>query len=283
MTSEPVKSPQVLSLRAGFTMIELMVVVAIIVMASGVMGPTIIDFMKNRELEGVRGQFGNIFNLARLRAVNERRDISVVFFRGGPRIFDELQKSFKKDEDIWKSRGPALKGDPPEIWYGLGFAGGASSYDEDQAKQVAKSRNNPRTTIPRSIPSFSQWKESPRSIYRETSSRGGSSNSSNRSGRGNSGDDSRKYRTNDLFKVTFNRNGTMVFSDGCSDVPTSVFNNDGATGCPKTADVVILQLDSQMACFIDVRPTGQVRSKMRPLEEMPVVAGDVSSIRGVEK
>ncbi|MFP6738720.1 MAG: prepilin-type N-terminal cleavage/methylation domain-containing protein, partial [Planctomycetota bacterium] len=83
MTSEPVKSPQVISLRAGFTMIELMVVVAIIVMASGVMGPTIIDFMKNRELEGVRGQFGNIFNLARLRAVNERRDISVVFFRGG--------------------------------------------------------------------------------------------------------------------------------------------------------------------------------------------------------
>ena len=47
MTSEPVKSPQVISCRAGLTMIEMMVVVAIIVMASGVMGPTFIDFMKN--------------------------------------------------------------------------------------------------------------------------------------------------------------------------------------------------------------------------------------------
>ncbi|MEC9352412.1 MAG: type II secretion system protein, partial [Planctomycetota bacterium] len=60
MSSEPVKFPSPISLRAGFTMIELMVVVAIIVMASGVMGPTIIDFMKNRELVGIRGHFGKI-------------------------------------------------------------------------------------------------------------------------------------------------------------------------------------------------------------------------------
>ena len=83
--------------------------------------------------------------------------------------------------------------------------------------------------------------------------------------------------------MTFNRNGTMVFSDGCSDVPTSVFNNEGDAGRPKTADVVILQYDSPMACFIDVRPTGQVRSKSRPLGEIPAERGDVSSIRTVVK
>ena len=47
MTSEPVKGPRVVAARAGFTIIELMVVVAIIVMASGVMGPTLMDFMRN--------------------------------------------------------------------------------------------------------------------------------------------------------------------------------------------------------------------------------------------
>ena len=275
MTSEPVKGPRIVAARAGFTIIELMVVVAIIVMASGVMGPTLMDFMRNRELEGIRGQFGNIFNMARLQAVNQRRDISVVFFREGPRVFDELRKVFV-DKDVWSSKGPALAESPPEIWYGLGFAGGASSYDENRAKLVVASRNDKRKTVPRSIPSFSQWQESPRSSYRSV----GTKSSSRSSGAVNN---TRRYRTNDLFKVTFNRNGTMVFSDGCSDVPTSVFNNEGTAGRPKTADVVILQYDSQMACFIDVRPTGQVRSKSRPLGEIPAQRGDVSPIRTVVK
>ena len=275
MTSEPVKGARRVAMRAGFTIIELMVVVAIIVMASGVMGPTLIDFMKNRELEGIRGQFGNIFNMARLQAVNQRRDISVVFFREGPRVFDELRKVFV-DKDVWSSKGAALGELPPEIWYGLGFAGGVSSYDKDRDLAVFLSRKDRGKTIPRSIPPFSQWAESPRSIYSrgETKSRSGSSAA---------GNGARRYRTNDLFKVTFNRNGTMVFSDGCSDVPSSVFNNEGTAGRPRTADVVILQYDSQMACFIDVRPTGQVRSKSRPLGEIPSGPGDVSPIRTVVK
>ena len=65
MSFRQLKSDNGIRSRDGFTMIELMVVVAIIIMASGIMGPTIADFMKNRQLEGVRGQFGNIFNMAR--------------------------------------------------------------------------------------------------------------------------------------------------------------------------------------------------------------------------
>ena len=276
MSSEPVKFPSPISLRAGFTMIELMVVVAIIVMASGVMGPTIMDFMKNRELEGIRGQFGKIFNKARLDAVIFRQDMSVVFFREGPRVYDELSKRFT-DKAIWSSKGDALGSSPPEIWYGLGFAGGISSYDEDKAALVAKSRKE-RGSIPRSIPSFADWAADPRSLYRSQATGSG------RSSRGSSGDAPElRYRTNDLYKMTFNRSGTMVFSAGCSDVPTSIFNNDGASGRPKTADVVILQYDSQMACFIDVRPTGQMRSKVRPLGVIPIEAGDVSPITGGEK
>ena len=281
MTSEPVKFASPSPLRAGFTMIELMVVVAIIVMASGVMGPTIMDFMKNRELEGIRGQFGKIFNKARLDAVIFRRDMSVVFFREGPRVYDELSKQFT-DKSIWSSKGDALGNSPPEIWYGLGFAGGVSSYDEERAALVVKSRRDRGKTIPRSIPSFAEWAADSRSLYSKQAT--GSGRSSGRSSGGGSGEDSKqRYRTNDLYKMTFNRSGTMVFSAGCSDVPTSIFNNDGASGRPKTADVVILQYDSQMACFIDVRPTGQMRSKMRPLGEIPTEAGDVSPITGRAK
>lgn len=293
MISEPVKSGHAISLRGGFTMIELMVVVAIIVLASGIMGPTIADFMKNRELEGVRGQFGKILNRARLLAVNQRRDFSVVFFREGPRVFDELAKRFE-DESVWFPENSALREDPlkvgrpenPAMWYALGFAGGASSYDKDREGVVVKARKDRKRTIPRSIPSFEDWDKDPRSAFvveRKTRASGRSTKRS--SGRSSSAGRKRdkRYRTTNLYKVTFNRSGTMVFSDGCSDVPTSIFNNETVDGRPRTADVVILQYDATSACFIDLRPTGQLRSKVRPLSEAPLKSGDVSSIRGGEK
>ena len=284
MISEPMKSRSSVSSRSGFTMIELMVVVGIITMAAGIMTPTILDFMANRELEGVRGQFGNIFNMARLRAVNQRRDISVVFFQEGPRVFDELRKDFV-DDDVWLPKNSALRYDPqragqpnnPKMWYALGFAGGASSYDKKHEETVNESRTDRQKTIPRSIPSFENWQQDPRSRL------GAPAGGSRRSSRRNSVPGRTRFRTNDLYKLTFNRNGTMVFSAGCSDVPTSIFNNDTHNGRPRTADVVILQFNSQKACFIDVRPTGQVRSKVKPLRVAPTTPGDVSSVRGSKK
>ena len=49
-------------------MIELMVVIGIIAILLSVMGPGIADFYRHQHLEAIRGQFGNIFNSARLRA-----------------------------------------------------------------------------------------------------------------------------------------------------------------------------------------------------------------------
>jgi prepilin-type N-terminal cleavage/methylation domain-containing protein len=271
MSSEKLRSEKFgIGSRGGFTMIELMVVVAIIIMASGIMGPTLLDFMKNRQLEGIRGQFGNIFNMARLQAVNQRRDMSVVFFREGPRVFDELRQEFI-DYDVWLPEESPLGEEEPTMWYALGFARGTSSYNpqHDQEGQVISQGLT--------IPPFKKWlskqKSSPLTKSRKPSRR----SRSRRTSSGKTTSARPKYRTSGLFKVTFNRNGTLVFSDGCSDVPTSVYNGDEG-GRPRTSDVVILQLDATPACFIDVRPTGQVRSKVVPLADSPRRRGDVSSI-----
>ena len=74
---------------AGFTLIELMVVIFIIVLAAGLMTPTITDFFKGRQLENIRAQFGSAFSSARLRAVSQGVDVSVVFFREGVRVYEE--------------------------------------------------------------------------------------------------------------------------------------------------------------------------------------------------
>ena len=268
MNSESVKTGSGLDTRGGFTMIELMVVVAIIIMATGIMGPTIADFMKNRQLEGVRGQFGNIFNMARLQAVNQRRDISVVFFREGPRVFDELRKEFI-DYDVWNPGNSPLGESDPTMWYALGFARGTSSYNQQHDKKAIGDGLT--------IPPFEKWISKERTAAPKPKGRARRGSRARRTSSGTTARSRPKYRTTGLFKITFNRNGTLVFSDGCSDVPTSVYNGD-EDNRPRTSDVVILQLDATPACFIDVRPTGQIRSKVVPLADFPRKRGDVSTV-----
>ncbi len=102
---------------SGFTLIELMVVIAIIVLAAGLMTPTITDFFKNRQLEGIRGHFGSAFNSARLHAVNTGSPVSLVFFREGVRVFDEKAKTFLKDY-FNPETAPAAD---DKVWFELGF------------------------------------------------------------------------------------------------------------------------------------------------------------------
>jgi type II secretory pathway pseudopilin PulG len=226
---------------AAFTMVELMVVISIIVMAAGLLVPTIADFMKNRQIEGVRGQISNVINMARLQAVTKRRAVSVVFFREGPRVYDEVSKDFT-DADTWNPQSSLLGEDDAKIWYALGFAGGKSSVDPGYEQDGYKPQGL-------TIPPFSMW--------------------------------DKKRGTAGLYKVTFQRDGTLGFVGG-NDVPSSVFN-DESRGAPPTADIVILQIDSAAAGFIDLRPTGQLRGKVRTLENPPYEYGDVAAIAGASR
>lgn len=120
--------------NGGFTIVELMVVIAIIVIAAGFMTPSITDFLRSRQLENVRGNLGSTFNRARLQAVNARAKVSLVFFREGVRIYDVSSQTFT-DGDFNPATAPLASGD---LWYELGFYGNKDSW---------------------SLPAFAQWQE----------------------------------------------------------------------------------------------------------------------------
>ncbi len=257
------------ALQAGFTMVELMLVIAIIVVAMGVMTPSMLEFMKNRELDGVKGQFGSIFSNARLQAVQRRRDISVVFFREGPRIFDEITKQFT-DERIWNPEDSALAADSPKMWFALGFARGVSSFDPGFDREDYK----PSAAL--YVPTYAWWEK--RQEARAERAKGGASGKK----KGRAGAPIR-YDVSGLYKVTYRRDGTLVFGQGGSDVGSTFFKEldkqpAERDGLP-VSDVVFLQLSSSVAGFIDLRPTGQFKSRIALLEEQPVSLGDVQKIR----
>ena len=265
---------------AGFTMIELMLVIGIIVMAAGIMAPTLTDFFKNRELDALSGQFGSIFSSARLQAVQRHRRMSVVFFREGPRVYDELSGTFT-DDDSWNAKGSMLAKDPIRMWYALGFARGVSSYDE---RFDTKDFRPPPGLW---VPPWEWWKE------RFMDSQGSQSKSKRRRSRKRgspAAGPAKRLDVSNLYKFTYERDGTMTFGNGGADVPTTFFNAlpgqgdaeqspDKSKGGLPISDIVILQLDGAAANFMDLRATGQFKSKVSLLSKMPTEVGSTDSIQ----
>jgi prepilin-type N-terminal cleavage/methylation domain-containing protein len=210
------------SSRAGFTLVELLVVISIIILAAGLMTPTITDFFRNRQLEGIRGYFGSSFNTARLEAVQKGFPFSVVFFRDGSRVFNEKLKVFL--EGSGPSKSPFTEG---VMWYELGFLGRKPSTE---------------------LPLFREWEERARAGAGAASARATS--------------DTFQFRTDDLPKVTFERDGSLRFTMG-ADVDSRLYKDQ------KDADIVIYQAMSHVACFIDLRLPGQFKSQIIVVEELP--------------
>jgi hypothetical protein len=220
----------------GFTIVELMVVIAIIVLAAGLMTPTITDFFRNRRLEGVRGQFGSAFNSARLTAVNERVRVSLVFFREGVRVFNERDGRFT--DEFFSPESSLLSGD--EMWYVLGFLD-----------------SKPSTAV---MP-YQEWEKR---VKVEAQLKPGGQASGAQSPGVQPGRREPRISVRDLPRITFERDGTLTFTSG-ADVSTTSFQQE----VPELADMVIYQAGNSTACFIDFRPTGQMRSKTVPLENQP--------------
>jgi prepilin-type N-terminal cleavage/methylation domain-containing protein len=229
--------------RAGFTLIELMVVIAIIILAAGLMTPTITDFFKNRQLEGIRGQFGAAFNMARLQAVTEGRQMSVVFFREGVRVYDEKLKTFGRDYFNPESAPAADE----KVWFELGFLQKKSS-----------------TTLKR----YRAWERTQKDL----------ADADAQVSTGDAGANRTKkptyptYNVRGLPKVTYLRDGSLVFASG-----SDVSSNEHKREIPEIDDIIIRQSGNATACFIDLCPTGQIRSRVVPTKSAltkPAVSGD---------
>lgn len=213
--------------RGGFTLIELMVVIAIIVLAAGLMAPTITDFFKNRQLESIRGQLGSAFNAARLRAVTQGSKTSLVFFKEGPLVYNERTKAFDEEYmQVANLENSALaKGD---VWFVFGFLDGKGRVTNlDQ-------------------PEYGKWEAVAKRRSEDRRAQGLGKNANERDVTG-------------LPKIIFERDGSLTFASG-ADVSSAFFKES----VPPLCDLMIYQANNQTVCFIDLRLPGQIRSKLVP-------------------
>ena len=175
---------------AAFTLIELMVVVAIVVMAMGVMAPTLMEFFRNQKLKSVRSHFGSAFNIARLMAITEGTAVRVVFFKEGVRVYNVSKKAFRADEEFSAESAPCFD---PKVTYDLRFT---------------KKKNA-------DLPPYRQW-EATQPHIREVPGMPGASPQAG------------QCDVKDLIAIEFQRDGTVLWIPG-DDINTRLYKQDPPT------------------------------------------------------
>ncbi len=201
--------------KAAFTLIELMVVVAILVLAMGMMIPSLVEFFANQRLKNVRSHFVSAINVARLMAITEGSPIRVVFFKEGVRVYNVRRQSFRREEEFDPDAAP---GSVTGITFEVQFA---RKMNQD-------------------LPPYREWEREQPFLLAPPADQ-------------NSG----QCSVDGIASVEFQRDGTVRWLSG-EDVPTALYNRDPASG----ADIVVRQVGNPEALFVDIRATGQVRSKL---------------------
>ena len=79
----------------GFTLIELIVVIGIIIVATGFIVPTLTKFFRHRKLSNAGTLITQTMNEARNAAVTKKQAVSVVFLRKGLRVYDHGTQSWE--------------------------------------------------------------------------------------------------------------------------------------------------------------------------------------------
>lgn len=79
---------------AAFTLIELIVVIGIIIVATGFIAPTLSKFFRNRKLNNAGTLITNTLNEARNAAVTKKKPVTVVFLKKGLRVFDHADNAW---------------------------------------------------------------------------------------------------------------------------------------------------------------------------------------------
>lgn len=222
---------------SGFTLVELMVVMAIIAMAAGLMTPSIADYFRNRAVDAARGELTSVLQRARFKAVSESRDISVLFFKEGVRIFDEKNRIFA--DESWTPQSSALAQDKAQIFYILGFAGGLRSNDPGFKEEGFVPSRKPY------IPPYVWWETRQQKLRERWRQSGGQISDA-------------QYDITGLVKITFKRDGTLEYGPGTSDVRSIEYRQDA----PTNSDIIVRQIGNRAACFVDILLTGSSKSRI---------------------
>lgn len=195
-------------LRAGFTLIEMIVTIGIIIVAAGFIAPAVTAIFQDRRLENAAAIILTTVNEARNAAVTKKQPHSVVFLQAGVRLYRH-----PKGEDEG------------------GFVGGIRAINIPGADHVSYDMPCARylsadlaTQLQCQIEGINQdrWVPLPEDVF-----------------------------------ITLRADGTIDFGTN-DDIPSYRFNNDPPSG----GDLLIRQKGDSRVCFVDIRPTGRVASKV---------------------
>ncbi len=82
---------------SGFTLIELMIVIAIITIVSAIAAPNLIGFLAGARLKSAATELQSTMQMARLKAVKERSNVVVTFDADNNSQVDDKYKAFVDD------------------------------------------------------------------------------------------------------------------------------------------------------------------------------------------
>ncbi|MCI0652001.1 MAG: prepilin-type N-terminal cleavage/methylation domain-containing protein [Planctomycetes bacterium] len=116
--------------RAGFTMIELIVVIGIIVMVFGFVYPAFHSFLKLRRMDSAGRAVLGVLNEARSEAVSKRKKLYVVFLQDELKIYSAAAKGYLPEERRYSKKGI--------VKYRLRFAGEKYANSADIPDRLAE-------------------------------------------------------------------------------------------------------------------------------------------------
>lgn len=192
----------------GFTLVEMIVTIGIIIVAAGFIAPAVTAIFKDRRIENAAATIITTVNEARNAAVTKKQLHSVVFLKAGVRLYRH-----PRGEDTG------------------GFVGGLRSINVPGADHI-------RYDLPSARLDSNELPESLQSQF------------------DNLAQDDWKPFDQDHF-ITLLTDGTIDFGRNV-DIPTYRYNSEPPSG----ADLIIRQKGDSRACYVDIRPTGRVTSKV---------------------
>lgn len=116
-----------MSRRAGFTLLEICLAVAIGLMLVMLSVPSIRGILQQRRLQRVEGQFDDLVRRAQNRSVNERRTYGLVWTEDALKLVPEDRTDdappgeleslpIGKDQEYFIDRTAAMGKNPPPVW-----------------------------------------------------------------------------------------------------------------------------------------------------------------------
>jgi prepilin-type N-terminal cleavage/methylation domain-containing protein len=194
--------------RSGFTLVEMIVTIGIIIVAAGFIAPAVSAIFQDRRIENAAAIIVSTFHEARNNAVTKKQEYSVVFLKSGLRMYRHPKGNDKG-----------------------GFVGGLRSINVRDGEHISYEVLSADTSVDEMPVDLQSQREEKRQTHW-------------------------KPGREDIF-VKLLKDGTVDFGK-LDDIPSYRFQSDPPSG----GDLILHQKGSRTACYIDIRPTGRVMSKI---------------------